>query len=319
MGTVVAMTQAMTARVRGFLDALDDVQRGLATAEFGAPEHRRWTYLPGERPGLALAEMTVEQRESVLSILDVACGAAGAMTARAVIDLDLIRRRLDGEPGADDDRYWVRVLGDPRAAGPWAWRLNGHHLAIHVTVVGDEIATTPQFFGAEPATVGEGPHRGLRILPGEEELARAVLARLDPPQRAAAITSDVAPDDILTRHDPIADPTAVPAGVRWALLTASQQAALGRLIRLYFDRAPAAVADAAWEAAVDADLDAVTFAWAGPVERGRGHYYAVRGPTFLLEYDNTQDDANHIHSVWRDLRRDWGEDLLAAHYNAHHP
>ena len=208
--TVVAMTQAMRARVRGFLDSLNDVQRGQATAEFDAPDHRQWTYLPGERPGLKLAEMTVEQREVVLSILDIACGAAGAMTARAVIDLDLIRRRLDGEPAADDDRYWVRVLGDPRAEGPWAWRLNGHHLAIHVTVVGDEIAATPQFFGAEPAVVPDGPHRGLRTLPGEEELARAVLARLDPPQRAVAITSDVAPDDILTRHDPIADPTAVP-------------------------------------------------------------------------------------------------------------
>ena len=308
------MTQAMEARVGAFLDSLDDAPRRQATTSFDRPDHRQWTYLPGDRPGLQLAEMTLEQREVVLSMLDSACGAAGAMTARAVIDLDLIRRRLDGEPAAEDDRYWVRVLGDPRAGGPWAWRLNGHHLAVHVTVVGDEIAATPQFFGAEPAIVPEGPHRGLRTLPGEEELARAVLARLDPRQRAAAITSDVAPDDILTRHDPIADPTAVPAGVRWGQLTASQRAFLGRLIRLYFDRAPPAVADAAWEAAIDADLDAITFAWAGSVERGDGHYYAVRGPTFLLEYDNTQDGANHIHSVWRDLTDDWGGELLARHY-----
>jgi hypothetical protein len=311
------MAQAIKARVGAFLDSLDDARREQATAKFDSPDHRQWTYLPGDRPGLKLADMTAEQREAVMSMLDGACGAAGAMTARAVIDLDVIRRRLDGEP-AEDDQYWVRVLGDPRGHGPWAWRLNGHHLAIHVTVVGDDIAATPHFFGAEPAIVPEGPHRGLRTLPGEEELARAVLARLDPRQRTAAVTSDVAPDDILTRHDPVADPTAVPTGVRWGQLTENQQAVLGRLIRLYFDRAPAAVADEAWDAAVDADLDAISFAWAGPVERGGGHYYAVRGPTFLLEYDNTQDDANHIHSVWRDLRRDWGADLLAAHYATAH-
>jgi Protein of unknown function (DUF3500) len=312
------MTHAMAARVAAFLGALDDGQRAQATTRFDASDHRQWTYLPGDRPGLKLADMTLEQRHVVLALLDVACGVAGAMTARAVIDLDLIRRRLDGEPAADDDRYWVRVLGDPRGGGPWAWRLNGHHLAIHVTVVGDEFTATPQFFGAEPATVPDGPHRGLRTLPGEEELARAVLARLDPPQRALAIVSEVAPNDIITRHDPIADPNAVPAGVAWSRLTGSQQAVLARLIRLYYDRAAMAVADAAWDAAVDAGLDAITFAWSGSQERGKGHYYAVRGPTFLLEYDNTQDDANHIHSVWRDLRRDWGGDLLAAHYTTAH-
>jgi len=141
-----------------------------------------------------------------------------------------------------------------------------------------------------------------------------LLARLDRSQRAAAIVADVAPDDILTRHDPIADPAVIPAGVPWSRLAGSQHAALGRLIRLYFDRASAEVADAAWTAAVDAGLEAVEFSWAGPLELGEGHYYAVRGPTFLVEYDNTQDDANHIHSVWRDLRRDWGRDLLGEHY-----
>ena len=304
----------MGAHVGEFLDGLDVEQRRRATAEFDAPDHRTWTYLPGGRPGLRLADMTAAQREEVLSLLDLACSAAGALTARAVIDLDLIRRRLDGEPDANDDAYWVRVLGDPRGDGPWAWRVNGHHLAIHVTVVGDRIAATPQFFGAEPAVVPAGPHRGLRILPAEEELARSLLARLDPSERTAAIVADVAPDDILTRRDPIADAAVVPVGVPWSRLTSAQQAVLERLIRVYFDRAPVEVADAAWAAAVGAGLDRIAFSWAGPLERGQGHYYTVRGPTFLVEYDNTQDGANHIHSVWRDLRRDWGGDLLGEHY-----
>jgi hypothetical protein len=261
-----------------------------------------------------LADLGSGQRQEVWSLLDHACSAAGAMTARAIMDLDRVRRRLGGEGDADDDEYWVRVLGDPRGVGPWAWRLNGHHLAVHVTVVGEKVAFTPQFFGAEPAVVPAGPQRGLRVLPAEEELARTLLARLDSAQRAAAIVAEVAPDDILTRRDPIADPAVIPAGVAWARLDGAQQAALGRLIRLYFDRAPVPVADAAWAAVVDAGVDGVEFSWAGPVERGEGHYYAVRGRTFLIEYDNTQDDANHIHSVWRDLQRDWGDDLLAEHY-----
>ncbi len=301
-----------------FLDALDAEQRRRATDAFDAADHRSWTYLPGDRPGLRLGDMMAEHRDAALGLLDLACSAAGALTARAVIDLDLIRRRLAGEAEASDDRYWIRVLGDPRRGEPWAWRVNGHHLAVHVTVVGDEIAVTPHFFGAEPAVVPDGPHRGLRTLPGEEELARTLLARLDPTQRAAAITAEVAPNDILTRMDPVADATRVPAGVAWERLDAPQRDALVRLVRLYLDRAPPHVADAAWRAAVDAGLDRITFAWAGPIERGHGHYYAVQGPTLLLEYDNTQDDANHIHSVWRDLRRDWGGDLLAAHYASAH-
>jgi hypothetical protein len=310
----------MGVRVGAFLDELDAERRMRATARFDVPDHRRWTYVPGDRPGLRLADMTVDQRDAVLSLLDLACSPSGAMTARAVLDLDRIRRRLGGEPDAADDQYWLRVLGDPRGDLPWAWRVNGHHLALHVTVVGEEITATPQFFGAEPAVVPAGPHRGLRTLAGEEELARSLLARLDAPLRAAAIVFDSAPDDIVTRDDPVADPTVVPSGVSWGALGAGQQDAFGRLIRLYFDRAPPAVAQAAWDDAVAAGLDTVTFAWAGPVERGEGHYYAVRGPTFLLEYDNTQDGANHIHSVWRDLRHDWGEDLLTAHYaNAHLP
>jgi hypothetical protein len=166
--------------------------------------------------------------------------------------------------------------------------------------------------------VPHGPHEGLRILPDEEEFARALLAALDPAQRDVAVALASAPPDVLTRNDPVADPAVLPTGLSYARMTGEQRELLRRLVRLYFDRAPIEVADASWRDVVDAGLDAVTFSWAGPDERGQGHYYAVSGPTFLLEYDNTQDDANHIHSVWRDLRNDWGEDLLSAHYAAHH-
>ena len=310
----------MTQCAKAFLSSLDDAGSGAATAPFDIPDHREWTYLPGSRPGLSMVEMSGEQQRLALELLDAGCSPEGGRTARGVIALERVRRQLaTGSDELDGDRFWVRVLGEPGGGAPWAWRINGHHLGVHVTVVGDTFAVTPNFFGAEPATVTHGPHQGLRTLVDEEELARALLAELDPGQRPAAILSDIAPDDIETRFDPAVHPEQLTGGLAHGHMSPSQRALLRRLVRRYFDRAPLAHAEACWQAVLDTDLDDVRFAWAGSAERGLGHYYRVSGPTFLIEYDNTQDDANHIHSVWRDLRNDWGDDLLAAHYaQGHH-
>ncbi|MEO3792947.1 DUF3500 domain-containing protein [Nonomuraea sp. B10E15] len=309
----------MRQAVLRFLGSLDTERRAAATAAFGSPERTEWSYLPGPRPGLPLAEMTSGQQELALALLDAGCGVAGARTARGVIELERVRRRLaTGVDQIDGDRYWFRVFGDPGGADPWTWRVNGHHLAVHITVAGDAVAVTPSFLGAEPAMVLSGPQRGLRLLAEEEELGRALLADLAPHQRSIAVTSKAAPDDVLTRNDPAADPGLIPHGLPCADMSTSSKELLERLIRRYFDRAPGWYGETCWRDVLDAGLDKVTFAWMGSDERGQGHYYCVAGPTFLLEYDNTQDDANHIHSVWRDLRNDWGEDLLARHYAEHH-
>lgn len=313
------VTARMARAARALLDALSPPERAAATAPFDAPDHREWRYLPGARPGLRLGDLDPERRDLALALLDTGCGEAAGPTARAIIELDRIRRQLAGREVADGDHnFWVRVFGAAGGPGPWAWRMNGHHLAVHATIVGDRLAVTPNFFGTEPAIVAEGPHRGLRVLPDEEELARALLERLDDGQLAVAVAAAVAPDDILTRTDPVADPAAVPGGLRYEAMDGGQRELLHRLVRRYFDRAPDAHARSVWGEAEAAGLETVRFAWCGPVGRGHGHYYAVTGPTFLLEYDNTQDDANHIHSVWRDLRHDWGHDLLAEHYLAEH-
>ena len=317
----MSLADRSASAVQALLASLDSAQRVAATSPFDVADHRRWTYLPGGRPGLALARMTADQQMLALGLLDAGASEAGARTARAVVELDMIRRQLAAGPGREPDpadhRFWVRILGDPDGDAPWAWRMNGHHLAVHVTVVGDAITITPHFLGAEPAVVLQGPHRGLRTLPDEEDLARALLSTFDPAQRRLAVASDLAPSDILTRDDPVADPHVIPAGLPYGDMSPKQGELLQRVIRLYFDRAPTQTAASAWRDVLDGNLDGVTFSWSGSDVRGQGHYYAVRGPTFLLEYDNTQDGANHIHSVWRDLRNDWGDDLLAAHYASH--
>jgi len=315
-----AVASVMRDAAAAFLACLTDDQRAAATAPFDTPDHRSWTYLPGSRPGLSLRELDDAQRTLAMTLLATGLSAQGLATAGEIMALEGVLADLERSTGTEGwqrrhpQHFWVRVLGVPSRLAPWAWRLNGHHLATHVTVVGDEVASTPQFFGANPAVVPRGPHQGLRTLPMEEDLARDLVGRLDVDQRAVAVTSPLAPWDLATRHDPVADAGLVPRGLSHGDMDAAQRQALDRLVRHYFDRVDPEVSQSSWRAVVEAGLSEVTFAWAGDLQPGRGHYYAITGPTFLLEYDNVQNDANHVHTVWRDLRHDWGSDLLAAHH-----
>jgi hypothetical protein len=226
-----------------------------------------------------------------------------------------------GGPRRDPVLYWFSVFGEPTADGgdPWMWRIGGHHVAIHLTVIdGQIIGSSPSFLGANPAVIPSGPRSGERTLTGEETLARELVGAMTSAERAVAIVDPVAPPEILTLNAAHADVRQVPRGLRHGDMAPAAREAMERLIRHYLDRATDDVADAAWRRAVAADLPDTTFAWAGSTEPGRGRYYAVRGERLLIEYDNTQNEANHIHAVWRDLANDWGDDTLAAHYRASH-
>lgn len=302
------------------LAALDPAERKAIEAPFDLAEHQEWTYLPGTRPGLMLAALDPARRRLALRPAELACSERGFADAGKVMLVEAIKHGLpQTRPGSTVDvyehqRYYLRILGDPAGPQPWAWRLNGHHLALHVTAIGDAVAMTPQFFGSNPARVVSGPHGGLRALAAEEDLGRGLLAALDPDQREVAVVSDVAPPDILTRHDPVADPGRLYRGLPYGDLNAEQRRLLSLLVGQYVGRAAGPIGLRAWQDITAAGIERLTFAWAGGTEPGEGHYYSVAGPTFLAEYDNTQDDANHVHTVWRDLRNDWGKDLLAEHY-----
>jgi len=314
----------MVSAAAAFIDSLSSEQRADATAPFEAPDREVWTYLPGARPGLRIADMGDKQRALALDLLATSYSPRGLSDAHAVSRIEAVRRELAGaaaggiNPDIEQD-YWVRVFGDPNGSGPWAWKVNGHHLAAHAVLLGDLVAGTPQFFGSEPAEVPTGPHAGFRGLPREEDLARELVLSLDEHQRAVAVASETAPRDISTRSDPVADPSRLGSGLAHDRMDRDQRGLLEALVRQYIDRAAVPVANRAWTDIIQAGLGAVAFTWSGGVVRGQGHYYAVHGPTFLAEYDNTQDSANHIHSVWRDLRHDWSRDLLVAHHRTGHP
>ena len=310
---------------RSWLAGLDDHQRAEARLPFDGPERFAWAYTPGAREGLALRDMREDQRAAARSLIAAAMSSRTAGEIAAIIALETVLGEIEQAAGRagwlrrDPELYWLAVFGDPGSSAPWSWRIGGHHVSIHVTVVGDHVVgTTPSFLGANPAVIPGGPRAGERTLAGEEGLARALLARLTEPERRKAVVQAVAPADILSGTDRAAHVRSVPVGVRHADLGPASQAALEDLLRHYVGRARTEVADETWQRIIDDGLGDVTFAWAGPETPGRGHYYAVRGPSFVVEYDNTQNGANHIHAVWRELGNDWGEDLLAAHLAADH-
>ena len=315
------MAEAATA----WLASLGSEQRAQASFPFSGDERYQWSYTPGGRNGLTLQAMTAAQRRAALRLFDAGLSARGAASAQEIIAHESILReteRIEQRHSVDDrdpELYYFSVFGTPGGAEPWGWRANGHHLALSFTVVGDALVSpTPLFFGANPAEVQHGPAHGLRILAAEEDLARALLGSLAAEQTRLAIVDPVAPDDILTKNYRVVDPLAIPRGIAYAALSGVQRGQLVSLIRHYIERTANELSAQTWARIELAGLDEVTFAWAGAVERGQGHYYAVKGPTFLIEYDNTQNNANHIHSVWRDITQDWGEDVLAQHYARAH-
>jgi hypothetical protein len=195
--------------------------------------------------------------------------------------------------------------------------LEGHHISLRFDVVGGSAtSSTPAFLGSNPAEVRtdvpRGAPKGTRVLGAEEDAARALLETLDDSQKASAIIPGAAPGDILTMILPKADPLS-PGGVKAAVLTKAQRERLMQLIDVYAGLMAPDVASERMDRMKKAGLDNITFAWAGETEKGKKHYYRVQGPTFLVEYDNTQNDGNHIHSVWRDFNGDFGRDLLREH------
>jgi hypothetical protein len=232
-----------------------------------------------------------------------------------------VLREAGGNPAVrDPDLYYLSIFGTPSTASPWGWRTEGHHLSLNFTIAnGTTVATAPAFFGANPALVRSGTRQGLRALAAEEDLARELVASLRPEQRGVAVVATEAPRDIVTGNAVEVDALS-PAGISVTALDDAQTALLLRIIDEYLARMADELADERRARLAVTDFSAVTFAWAGSIEQGEPHYYRIQGPTFLIEYDNTQNDANHIHSVWRDFAGDFGRDLLREHYRgAPHP
>lgn len=322
-GNVLAHGPAkdMADAASAFLSTLKDGQRARAVLPLTDPERENWHFFPKARQGLPLRDMDARQRAAATGLLASALSARGLEKSTNIMQLESILREIEG-PAAqgrrDSGLYYFTIFGEPDPRGTWGWRVEGHHLSLNFTIVkGGFFAVTPSFLGANPAKVQRGPQQGLRVLAAEEDLARNLVKSLTESQRTKAIIRAQAPADIITGAQRHVTPLET-AGIRMPDLTSSQRDQLMELIREYVFRHRRELAEDDLNKIKQAGEDRIQFAWAGGLEPGEGHYYRVQGPTFLLEYDNTQNQANHIHTVWRDFENDFGQDLLRQHYDQAH-
>lgn len=352
-----------------FVASLDDEQRRTGVHAFDdMAERTRWFYTPTDHGGLPMSSMRPAQQRLALRLVAAGLSAAGYGTVATIMGLDNVLDRTEGwsatwgrERGRDPGLYYLRVFGDPSGRDPWSWRFGGHHVSVHHVLADGEVrASTPTFFGADPASSPLlGPHL-LRPLAALEDLGRELVQSLDAQQRARALLAPVAPVDHvganrarLAEGDlplPLADVwrtrftgelgervvriqeaaeqsagltaehlaavrlTAAPRGIVASALAPSQRAVLRSLLDAYVGRLPDELADAERDRLTGAAVfDRLHFAWAGSLEPGQGHYYRVQGGDLLVEYDNTQRGANHVHTIWRDLRADFGGEALRGY------
>lgn len=311
----------MISAVKTFLSLLQPNQRAQAIFPFEIDERYEWAYTPIDRNGLKVEHMSAIQKSAAWKVLETGYSERAQITAQEIIALEDVLGEWESIQNEiphwerSTERYWFSVFGNPGSKKPWGWRAGGHHIGIGATVVnGDTITVNPVFFGANPATILHGQQKGKRTLAKEEDMARELLKSMSPDQRSLAIVEQIAPDDILTRNYRTVDPNAIPMGIHFKDLQEVQKGKLVQLVKYYVSRGVKEFSSNYWRHICSVGMDNWTFAWAGSDKPGRGHYYAVKSSHFLIEYDNTQNNANHIHSVMRDYFNDWGEDILALHY-----
>jgi len=304
-----------------FLDSLTTDQKTKASFSFDSEERLRWHFIPNElfpRKGLMIKDMNETQRRLAHDLLRSGLSARGYLKATSIMELEDILKVVEagGKFARNKEEYLFSIFGAPAAKGRWGWRVEGHHISLRFTVadgaVSGNLASSPMFFGTNPAEVREGPKKGERVLAEEEDAGRALVLALPADLQKQAIVNPVAPGDILTMNKN--DITPLPdQGVAYGAMGSQQQVLFMKLIDAYTSNMESDLAAERIAKIKGAGIDKVKFAWLGETDKGKKHYYSVQGPTFLIEYDNTQNDGNHIHSVWRDFNGDFGRDVLREH------
>ncbi len=309
----------MTETAKRFLAALSPEQRAKATFQFSDDERMDWHFIPKDRKGLTLGEMSPYQRHLASALLAAGLSQTGYIKAVTIMSLEDVLKTLENDSGErrNPERYHFTVFGTPSSTGTWGWRVEGHHLSQNYTVANGQVVDGPSFFGSNPAEVRQGPRKGLRTLEGEDDLGFKVIQTLDEPQQKIAIVNPKAYSDILTAANRKAALEGQPSGLPAARMKTGQFDALRALLELYAYNLPDDLAKRRMDQ-IDKAGRNVHFAWAGGIKPGDPHYYRVQTPSFLIELDSTQDNANHIHSVWRDFNGDFGGDLLRTHYETSH-
>jgi hypothetical protein len=309
----------VTTAAKALLSALSQEQAAKAAFDLNSTERVNWHFIPKVRNGLPVRDMQPFQQNLAFALLGSTLSQRGFMKATTIMSLEQILLEMEQGKGPkrDPQNYFVSIFGQPGAAN-WGWRWEGHHQSFNFTLQGDKlVSATPNFLGTNPGEVKDGPRKGLRVLGREEDLGRELVKSLNPELQSIAIYTNKAPGDIITGADRKARLLS-PDGVPSSKLNAEQKQLLTEIIKEFVFRYREDAARDELEKIQKEPADKIFFAWAGSTERGQGHYYRVQGPMFLIEYDNTQNNANHVHAVFRDLQNDFGDDILREHYETDH-
>lgn len=310
----------MTKAAKEFLETLSPELRKKAQMALDSPDRSKWTYVPGDRLGVSWGEMSEAQRAKGRALLKSALSDKGVARVETIRQLELVLRQMEnGNTGRDPMRYWFMFFGEPSSQNPWVWRYEGHHVSLTFSSRGDTlVGSTPQFFGSNPAEVKiDVPDKGKRALAQEQDLGFKLAESLTPSQLAEAVVAKTAPNDIVTASSRKAGIEGH-VGLSYGHMTPAQRGTVRDLLRVFSEVQKPAEQDRRLKKIASEGYDHLVFAWMGPVKRGGRHYYRIQGESFVIEYDNTQEDGNHIHTVWRDYKGDFGEDLLAEHYEHDH-
>lgn len=300
------------------LSILDEEQKEKLLFPFSSEERYPFNYIPMDRIGLSIKDMNSEQRIATHHVLQSSLSSQGYLKVTGIMRLEDILHELEnGELDfeRDPELYYMTFFGQPSKQKPWGWRFEGHHISLNFTsAANDGFSFTPAFMGSNPAEVRSGPYTGLRVLAMEEDLGRTLVNTFDEQQLSWAVIMDDAPRDIVTGTDRevlLEQYTGLPASA----MTELQRNLLWQIVEEYANNLKPGIASVQLQRINVAGIDSLHFGWAGGQKRGEPHYYRIHGPTVLIEYDNVQNNANHIHTVWRDIENDFGKDLLRQHYN----
>ncbi|MEN2283484.1 DUF3500 domain-containing protein [Algoriphagus sp. SE2] len=305
-----------------FLDSLSQNQKEKAMYPFDDLTKTKWHYLPStmfQRAGISLAELNDSQTELFQELLQSSLSETGYQKANRIIDLENVLRALSGDTiMRDPGKYYIAFYGNPVKDSLWAWSFEGHHISLNFTVLNDTVAIAPRFFGANPAIIPSGPRKGEKTLENEEELGLQLINSLNQDQKSKAIFRESSPFEIATANSIEVNPLS-PVGIKFNELNNDQQKTFLKLIDEYIKTIPEDLAKERMTNIQKEELGEIRFGWAGATIIGEGHYYRIQGKSFLIEFDNTQTNANHIHTVWRDFDGDFGKDLIKEHYmNSEH-
>ena len=317
-----AQQQLMVSKANDFLGTLDEAQAAKTRYTYEDEERLDWHFVPRERNGLPFKEMNDKQRQAALALLRTSVSEQGYEKASNVMALENILREVESRPADDTYRdplnYSITIFGDPGAGSIWGWRLEGHHISLNFSSANGEIvSSTPSFFGSNPAVVRTGRHRGKQILKLETDLGFTLVNSLSMAQMKMAVISPKAPAEIITGNSRRAE-LHEQRGLAYPEMNDQQKRLFMQLLNVYVKNYQLGFSKRLMDKIEKAGIDNLSFAWAGSLQPGAGHYYRIQGPVLLIEYDNTQNNANHVHSVVRDLTNDFAEDILREHYQKDH-